>query len=70
MPLKRAEERFAFRRGHLSIEECICNARTNAPEAQCLFSPRFSVGKRDSTRFVTESRRDGARTLSIGMSGL
>ena len=36
----------------------------NAPEAQCLLAPRFSVGERISL-FVAESRRDGARKLFI-----
>jgi len=45
------------------IEDCISNVGTNAPEAQSLLAPRFSVGKRVFDKFVTESRRDGAGTF-------
>jgi hypothetical protein len=53
-----------FMKGTGFIENCIRNVRTNAPEAQSWLAPRFSVGKGDSTKFVTESRRDGARTYA------
>jgi hypothetical protein len=42
MPLKGAVEGFAFRRGHLLIEDRVSIVRSNAPEAQSLLAPRFT----------------------------
>jgi hypothetical protein len=61
-------KRNVLRKSEGFIENCITNVRAIeleprneiAPEAQSLLAPRFSVGKKFH-RFVTESRRDGAR---------